>query len=90
VIGAASEWWFFHHLRRIGRDGDQLARLEVNGHELTARSLGALNLYLRSGAIRRFKSRRWDAGKELIGWGEWARFCKMLGLAFEGKAARAA
>ncbi len=85
ICGVASEWWLFYLLRGIGKRREQIVRIECEGHPLTARSLAGLNCYLRAGAMARWRSRRWDAGKELIGWGEWARFCRMLGLVFDGK-----
>jgi len=85
IVGVASEWWLFRLLRMVSADGGQISRLEVEARPLTDRSLAGLNCYLKSRSIRFWKSRRWDDGKELIGWGEWCRFCKMLGLTFDGK-----
>lgn len=85
IVGVASEWWLFRLLRMVAAEGGQLARLEVEARPLTPRSLAGLNCYLRTRSIRFWKSRRWDQGIELLGWGEWCRFCKMLGLVFDGK-----
>jgi hypothetical protein len=87
-MASPSEWWLFRDLREISKYGEQLQMLACNGHGLTPRSLAGLNVYLRTGAIRKWKSRRWDGNRELIGSGEWARFCRMLGLRFEGKGVR--
>ncbi len=84
-LGVASEWWLFRVLRKIGRERAELAWFECAGHPLTDESLAGLNCYLRTNSIRHFKSRRRDGGEELIGWGEWARFCRLLGLKFHGK-----
>ena len=89
-VGVASEWWLFRLLRSLSKEGGQIAWFEVAGRPLTPRALAALNVYLRCRAIRFFHSRRWDAGRELIGWGEWCRFCKMLALTFDGKNTRRA
>lgn len=83
-VGVASEWFLFRELRRISRNAEQLAWFESAGRPLTSRALLSLNCYLRTGAIRHFKSRRWDDGRELLGWGEWCRFCRLLGLTFDG------
>jgi len=81
-VAAGSEWWLFTHLRRIAREGKQLAWFESYGAPLVPRSLAALNCYLRVNAIRFFKSRRWDQERELLGGPEWRRFCRMLDLHF--------
>lgn len=85
---AGSEWWVMRALRDISARGQQLAWFESAGAPLTHRSLAALNCYLRTRAIRFWASRRWDGDRELIGHLEWARFCRMLGLRFEGKGTR--
>lgn len=84
-LGVASEWWLFRVLRKIGRERAEVAWFECAGHPLTDESLAGLNCYLRTNSIRHFKSRRWADGNELLGWGEWARFCRLLGLKFHGK-----
>lgn len=89
-VAAGSEWWLFHHLRRISKEGKQLEWLESYGAPLVPCSLGALNFYLRSRAIRFFKSKRWDQERELLGGPEWRRFCRMLGLKFDGRGTRQA
>lgn len=87
---AGSEWLLFQHLRRLSKSGAEIAWFENYGAPLTPRSLGALNAYLRSGAIRRWQSKRWDEERELIGGPEWRRFVKMLSLKFDGRHTRAA
>lgn len=83
--GVASVWFLFRVLRRVSQGGKQLLMFESSGHPLTPRSLAALNVYLRTGAMRFFQSRRWDDGQEMFNWGEWTQFCHMLGLKFDGK-----
>lgn len=90
LVCAGSEWHLFMMLRGLSRDGKQLAWFESAGRPLTARSLAALNCYLRTRSIRFWKSKRWDGDRELIGWGEWSRFCASLGLRFDGKRTRQA
>jgi hypothetical protein len=89
---ACSEWHLFRRLRSISAAGVQLAYFESAGCPLEPRSLAALNLYLRSGAIRAWGSARVcrSSGRELIGVGEWRSFCRMLSLKFEGKGVRQA
>jgi hypothetical protein len=87
---AASEWHLFRHLRELSKNRDQLDWFESAGAPLTPRSLAALNLYLRAGAMRHWKSRRWDEGRELLGLPEWRRFVRMLGLKFDGRGTRRA
>lgn len=87
---AGSEWLLFQRLRTLSARGSQLEWFEAFGAPLVPRSLDALNCYLRTGAIRRFKSKRQDAGRELIGPGEWRRFCVMLRLKFDGRGTRQA
>lgn len=87
---AGSEWHLFRHLREISKAGGQLAWFENYGAPLTPASLAALNCYLRTRAIRFWKSRRWDAGRELLGTPEWRRFVRMLGLKFDGRGTRRA
>lgn len=90
ICVAASEWYLFRHLRELSKMGDQLEWFESAGCPLTTRSLGALNCYLRSGAMRHWKSRRWDENRELLGLPEWNRFVRMLGLKFDGRGTRRA
>jgi hypothetical protein len=87
---AGSEWFLFQRLREIAAAGGALEYFESYGAPLVPRSLAALNCYLRTGAIRRWHSPRWDGNRELIGPGEWTRFCKMLALKFDGRGTRQA
>lgn len=90
LVCAGSEWHLLMMLRGLSRDGKQLAWFESSGRPLTPRSLAALNCYLRTRAIRFWRSKRWDGNRELIGWGEWAGLCRALGLKFDGKSTRIA
>lgn len=87
---AGSEWHLFQAMRRIAAAGEEFSWFTSAGAPLTPRSLGALNSYLRSGALRFWKSSRVDQGRELIGRPEWARFCRMLNLRFDGGGTRQA
>lgn len=87
---AGSEWLLFQRLRTLSARGLELEWFEAFGAPLVPRSLDALNCYLRSGAIRYFSSGRVDDGRELYGRREWARFCAMLRLKFDGRGTRQA
>ena len=82
---AASEWYLFRRLRTLSKEGAQIEWFESAGCPLVPASLAALNLYLRSGAMRHWRSRRWDANRELLGLPEWRRFVRMLNLKFDGR-----
>lgn len=87
---AGSEWLLFQRLRRMSARGESFAWFESYGAPLVPRSLAALNCYLRSGAIRKFSSGRFDDGRELIGRREWRRLCSLLALRFDGRGTRQA
>ncbi len=85
---AGSEWLLFQRFRTLSARGLELEWFESYGAPLVPRSLAALNCYLRSGAIRHFRSGREDNGVELYGQREWTRFCAMLRLKFDGRGTR--
>lgn len=84
---AGSEWHLMASLRRISANGQQLEWFESAGCPLVPRSLAALNTYLRTRAMRFWRSGRYDRsdGHELIGIPEWQKFCRMLDLKFDGR-----
>lgn len=88
VIGCASEWRLFDELRAAARHGWQLAWFECCECPLTPRALAGLNCYIRTRAILKWRSKRWQGPIELIGWPEWRSFVKMLGLTFDGRETR--
>jgi hypothetical protein len=86
--GAASEAYLFNMLSRAERYGRRIEWLEVHGHPLTPRCIGAINVLMRYRGIRRWM--RAQENRKRAPRCTWTRFCQALGLEFDGKNVRTA